>query len=78
MLAIDDSVVGQHVPGTGCTKVVLMFSEHVKTVGKEGSLTRFAWAFKSPSKRQLKELDHLGHSQGSKPAGRKRSKTSLS
>lgn len=40
VLAINDSVVGQHVPGTVCTKVVLMFSEHVKTLGKEGSLTK--------------------------------------
>jgi len=37
--AIDYSMVGQRVPGTICTKVVLMFSEHVKTMGKEESLT---------------------------------------
>lgn len=48
VLAIDGRVVGWHVPGTVCTKIVLMSSEHVKTVGKEGSLTKFAWAFKSP------------------------------
>lgn len=48
MLAISGGV-GQHVPSAVCAKVVLMFSEHVKRVGKEGSLMRFVWPFKSPS-----------------------------
>lgn len=49
MLAIEDRGVGQRVPGTTWTEVVLMFSEHFNTVGKEGSLTELARAFKSPS-----------------------------
>lgn len=49
VLAIEDRGVGQRVPGTAWTEVVLMFSEHFNTVGKEGSLAELARAFKSPS-----------------------------
>lgn len=42
MLAIEDRGVGQCVPGTAWTEVVLMFSEHFNTVGKEGSLAELA------------------------------------
>lgn len=43
MLAMEDRGVGQRVPGTACTELLLMFSEHFKTVGKEGSLAEPAW-----------------------------------
>lgn len=46
---MEDRVVGQRVPGTACTEVVLMFSEHFETVGKEGSLAELAWSFRIPS-----------------------------
>lgn len=48
VLAMEDREVGQRVPGTACTELVLMFSEHFKTVGKEGSLTELAWASRIP------------------------------
>lgn len=35
VLAIDSRGIGQHVPGTISAKVVLMFSQHVKTVPEE-------------------------------------------
>lgn len=70
--------VGQRVPSTVCTKVVLKFSERVKTVGKEGSLMKFHGPSKVPHQRQLEELEHLRHSRDLTPGGRTGNKTSLS